>query len=66
MPVVQTDIQINPIVVVERADFGCSETFKLFARNYLNLKLQIAQANGLCETLGTLGKLIKNLKTLRS
>lgn len=54
------------ILVAKGEDFKCAPTFRLFPRNRLNLKLQIIETNGLRETLGTLGKNLKILKTLRS
>jgi len=54
------------ILVAKNDDFGCAETFKLFPRNCLNLKLQIIETNKLRETLRTLGKKLRILKTLRS
>lgn len=54
------------ILVAKKDDFGCAETFKVFARNDVNLKLQISETNRLLETLRTLGKKLRILKTLRS
>ncbi len=54
------------ILVAKKDDFGRAETFKLFPRNCLNLKLQITETKELTETLGTLGKNLRILKTLRS
>jgi hypothetical protein len=54
------------ILLAKNDDFGCAETFELFPRNFMNLKLQIIETNSLRETLRTLGKKLRILKTLRS
>jgi len=54
------------ILVAKKDDFGCAETIKVFARNDVNLKLQITETNRLRKTLRTLGKKLRILKTLRS
>ena len=64
--IIQSDIRIAVFWSPRAMIFRRLETFKLLPRNYVNLKLQIVQSNGLRETLRTLGKLIRNLKTLRS
>jgi hypothetical protein len=64
--IIQSDIQISMILIAMSDDFGRAETFELFPRNCLNLKLQITEANRLRETLRTLGKKLRILKTLRS
>ena len=53
-------------MVAKKDDSGSAETIKVFARNDVNLKLQITETNRLRETLRTLGKKLRILKTLRS
>ncbi len=64
--IIQSDIQISMILVARVMILGARRPLNFFPRKCLNLKLQITETNRLRETLGTLGKNLRILKTLRS